>query len=98
MTAEKAYGSLLGFADKDLEKLVFEKDASAVCQCPAERSKLLALLTSGDGHEGVHLEADSLDRLVTWMDTYAQRLGSFSDGQEEQLRELRRRMAPLLAE
>ena len=60
--------------------------------------KLLAVLTSEDGHQGVRLGPDSMNRLVTWMDTYAQRLGSFSERQEEQLRELRRKMAHLLAE
>lgn len=98
LTAARAYENLLSFADKDLEKLAFEKDVSNVGQCPAANSKLLAVLTSQDGHQGVRLGADSFNRLVTWMDTYAQRLGSFSDDQEEQLRALRQKMAPLLAE
>ncbi len=98
LTPPKSYQSLLSFADKDLEKLAFEKDRSFVGQCPAGKSALLAMLTSQDGHEGVRLEPDSLNRLVTWMDTYAQKLGSFSEHQEEQLREFRRKMAPLLAE
>jgi hypothetical protein len=37
-----------------------------------------------------------MDRLVTWIDTYAQRSGSFSPEQEEELRELRRRMREIL--
>jgi hypothetical protein len=98
LTPVNSYQSLLSFADKDLEKLAFEKDVSNVGQCPATNSKLLAVLTGQGGHEGVQLGADSLNRLVTWMDTYAQRLGSFSDAQEEDLRELRRKMAFLLAE
>jgi hypothetical protein len=98
LTAAKSYQNLLSFADKDLEKLAFEKDASIVGQCPASRSKLLELLTSPEGHEGVRLEPDSFNRLVTWMDVYAQRLGSFSEQQEEELRELRRKIAFLLAE
>jgi len=98
LTGAKAYQNLLSFADKDLEKLAFEKDVSKVGQCPAANSKLLAVLRSPGGHEGVQLAPDSFNRLVTWMDTYAQRLGSFSDAQEEQLRALRQEMAPLLAE
>ena len=98
LTGAKAYQNLLSFADKDLEKLAFEKDVSNIGQCPAANSKLLAVLTNHDGHEGVQLAPDSFNRLVTWMDTYAQRLGSFSDAQEEQLRRLRQEMAPLLAE
>jgi len=98
LTAGRAYESLLSFADKDLEKLAFEKDASIVGQCPAANSRLLAVLKSPGGHEGVQLGPNSFDRIVTWMDTYAQRLGSFSDAQEEQLRALRQKMATLLAE
>lgn len=33
----------------------------------------------------MHLDAESLDRLVTWMDTYAQKQGSFSAEQEREL-------------
>lgn len=98
LTAGRAYESLLSFADKDLEKLAFEKDASIVGQCPAANSRLLAVLKSPDGHEGVQLGPNSFDRIVTWMDTYAQKLGSFSDAQEEQLRALRQKMATLLSE
>ena len=94
----KAYENLISFADKDLEKLAFERDKSFVGRCPASNSKLLAMLTGPDGHEGVRLDDDSLERLITWMDVYAQRLGSFSEQQEQQLRELRRKWALLLAE
>jgi len=90
LTAAKAYDNLLTFADTDLKKLAFEKDRSAVGDCPARKSKLLAVLRSGEQHKDVHLDRDSLDRLVTWMDVYAQRQGYFSPEQEEQLRELRR--------
>ncbi len=38
------------------------------------------------------------ERLLTWLDTYAQRLGHFSDEQEEELIELRRACAGLLIE
>jgi len=98
LTPAKAYQNLLAFADKDLEKLAFEKDVSNIGKCPAANSKLLAMLKSPGGHEGVKLAPESFNRLVTWMDTYAQRLGSFSDAQERQLSRLRQEMAPLLAE
>jgi hypothetical protein len=98
LTPTKAYQSLLTFADKDLEKLAFEKDVSNAGQCPAANSKLLAALTNHDAHKDVRLRPDGLNRLVTWMDTYAQRLGSFSDAQEEQLIRLREELKPLLAE
>ncbi len=96
LTAANSYQSLISYGDKDLHSLAFEKDRSLVGDCPARKSKLLALLTEGKGHEGVRLDADSYRRLVTWMDTYAQRLGHFSREQEEELRRLRRRLAAML--
>ncbi|MHC4178478.1 MAG: HzsA-related protein, partial [Planctomycetota bacterium] len=96
LTAPKSYQSLISYSEKDLEKLAFEKDRSLVGDCPARKSKLLALLTEGEGHQRVRLDPDSYNRLVTWMDTYAQLLGHFSDGQEEELGQLQRRMGAML--
>lgn len=96
LTPDRAYENLMEFADADLRSLAFERDRSDVGDCVARRSQLLELLTHGDGHHGVELDGDEFDRLVTWMDTYAQRLGSFSSRQEEELRELRRQLAPML--
>ena len=96
LTAARSYDNLLNYADKDLSKLAFERDRSTVNDLPARQSKLLALLRAEKGHEGVRLDADSLNRLIVWMDLYAQRLGHYSDQQEEQLRELRRKLATLL--
>ncbi len=98
LTRAKAYLNLISFAEKDLEKLAFERDRSVVEECTARKSKLLALLTKGEGHQGVRLEADSFNRLVTWMDVYAQRQGHFSEKQERLLRALQREMSPILAE
>jgi hypothetical protein len=98
LTAGKSYQNLISFADKDLEKLAFERDVSVAGRCPALESKLLALLTKQGGHEGVHLERDSINRLVTWMDVYAQKLGSFSERQEQELLQLRRHVSQLLTD
>jgi hypothetical protein len=98
LTTGSAYENLISYGDKDLEKLVFEKDRSEIGQCPARQSKLLALLTKQDGHEGVRLDSDSLSRLATWMDVYAQRQGSFSEHQEGQLLAFREQMAAVLSE
>ena len=62
------------------------------------QSKLFAMLTQPDGHKGVHLNDDSYERLATWIDVYAQKLGSFSEEQEKQLIALRRSIHSLLAE
>lgn len=98
LTVAKAYENLLGFADKDLHKLAFERDQSLPGQCAASQSKLLALLRNGEGHRGVRLDAESLERLATWMDVYAQRQGHFSDAQADELRELRRKLASILVQ
>jgi hypothetical protein len=96
LTPAKAYENLLAYADKDLEKLAFEKPQSIPGDCPARKSKLLALLVEGKGHEGVKLDDEGFRRLVTWMDVYAQRQGHFSDEQEEELIELRREWAGMI--
>jgi len=98
LTLDQSYQNLMSFADENLEKLAFEKDVSTVGDCVAAESRLLALLTAEGGHEGVKLDAESFDRLATWMDVYAQELGSFSPEQERQLYALRQKMLSLLME
>ncbi len=97
LTPAKSYQALISYSENDLKNLAFEKDRSIVGECPARKSKLMALLTEGEGHEGVQLDPDSFDRMVTWMDTYANIQGHFSDDQEQQLRELRQDWAGMLA-
>lgn len=94
LTPGKSYQSLLSFGGKDLHKLALEKDRSIVGECPARKSKLLAVISDKE-HEKVELDAESFDRLVTWMDTYAQQRGHYSDKQEEELRELKQKLAGL---
>jgi len=97
LTADKAYDTLLTFGDKDLEKLAFERPRSVPGDCTARKSKLYALLSQPKGHEGVQLDAESLDRIVVWMDLYAHRQGSFSEEQERELEEARRKWAEMMA-
>ena len=97
LTAAAAYKSLLEYAGGDLRKLVFERDRSLVNEMPARQSKLYRLLTEGAGHREVQLTAEDRDRLTTWMDTYAHRLGHFDDRQEQELRALRERFTLLPA-
>ena len=96
LTPAKSYQSLLTFGGENLRKLAFERDRSIPGQCTAMNSKLYSLLTQPEGHAGVRLDAESLERLILWMDVYAQRQGSFSEAQEQQLLELRRDWAHLL--
>ena len=84
----------MAFGDADLKKQAFERDRSIPNQAVAANSKLWKLLTQPGGHQNVKLDADSLDRLATWMDTYAQRLGSFSEQQEQELLAFRRNSQP----
>lgn len=90
-----AYRQLIEYADGDLRKLAFERDRSFAGQMPAQNSKLYRLLTAEPGHYDVRLPDDDRRRLAVWMDTYAQRSGSFSELQEQELRALRERFLAL---
>jgi hypothetical protein len=89
---------LLEFGGADLRKHAFERDRSLPGEGTAANSKLWMLLSQAGGHEGVRLDSESLSRVITWMDTYAQRAGHFSDEQETQLAAFRRECAALLQE
>jgi len=97
LTAANSYQTLISFGEEDLKQLAFEKDASVVGDGVARNSKLLASLTEDGGHEGVELDGDSLRRLVTWMDLYSHKQGFFSEGQERQLHEVRKKWADMIA-
>lgn len=96
LTTRHSYQNLISFGGEDLKKLAFEKDYSVAGQCAASQSRLLRILKGGRGHKHLKLDAGSLQRLVTWMDTYAHRTGSFSKAQAEDLRKLRIQWAELL--
>jgi hypothetical protein len=98
LTATASYDNLLNFGGGNLRKLAFERDRSAPGEGVARESKLWSMLTGPKPHEGVRLDRDSLRRLATWMDVYAQRVGHFSEKQEEGLRQLRTRLAPMLSQ
>jgi hypothetical protein len=98
LTPANAYAALLGFGGEDLKKQALERDRSVPGQAVAANTRLWQHLTQPGGHQGLKLQADSLDRLATWMDTYAHRVGHFSEEQERQLLELRRTLSGVLAE
>ena len=98
LTPAHAYQTLLGFGGEDLKKLAFERDRSVPGQTTARNSKLWTMLTQPGGHASVSLDADSRNRLATWMDTYAQRAGHFSEAQANALESLRHRLWALLGE
>ncbi|KKK57142.1 hypothetical protein LCGC14_3057470, partial [marine sediment metagenome] len=98
LTAASSYDSLLDYGTPSLRQHVsarYREGRSVAGACASRMNALWKLLD--DGHYEVDLTADDRRRLATWMDTYGQRLGSFGEDQEQRLRELRRRMASLLA-
>lgn len=101
LTPTHAYQSLTQSGQPSLNDLVltaYREGVSAEGHNPAARSAVLRLLADPAGHHGVKLDRASLDRFVTWMDTYAQRLGTFSPEQEQEMERLRRAWADLLIE
>ncbi|MHC4406409.1 MAG: HzsA-related protein, partial [Planctomycetota bacterium] len=98
LSPAKAYDSLVAYGTPSLKDHVqkrYSEGRSVAGACAAQQSALLKLLA--DGHYEVELGRADRQRLITWIDTYAQRLGSFDSGQEERLRQLRRQMASMLA-
>jgi cytochrome c553 len=99
LTAPRSYGALIKYGSPNLNALArgdYGGGYSRVGMGVANQSPILAHLRKG--HNDIKLDADALERLVTWMDIYAQRQGHFSPEQERALIELRERSAPLLAE
>jgi hypothetical protein len=100
LTADQAYESLTLYGQPSLRDHVrtrYNKGRSTEGACAARQSPVLAVITSGEGaHADLGLDSESLERLIIWMDTYAQRTGSFSDQQERQLIDLRQRHRDLL--
>jgi hypothetical protein len=95
LTAAKSYTSLLEFADGNLRQLAFERDRSEVGETPSLASRLFQVLTAPEGHHDVVLSPDEFRSFATWVDTYAQIAGSYSDHQEQQLNELREEFAEM---
>ena len=99
LSGATSYEALVSWGKPSLRDHViarYRRGQSIPGACVAATSPLLAMLRRG--HQKVRLSADDLERMVTWMDTYAQRSGSFSADQEERLARLRLRVATLLAE
>ena len=72
----------------------YRQGFSTAGACAAKMNSLIKLIDKG--HYDVKLAPDDWNRLITWLDTYGQRRGSFSEDQENRLRALRRRMAATL--
>ena len=98
LSQAKSYDTLLGYGKPSLRDHVlarYNEGRSQAGACAASSNPLLKLIEQG--HYEVQLDDDARQRFYTWMDTYGQRQGSFSPDQEERLRQLRQRMASMLA-
>jgi hypothetical protein len=92
LSPAKAYDTLVHYGKPSLSDQVwtgYRRGFSIEGDGIASRSALLALLSQPEGHYKIKLSAPDWERLVVWMDAYAQRVGSFSEAQEKQLEELR---------
>ena len=101
LTPAKAYATLVAFGKPsvyDQVMVAYRRGFSVPGDGIGQRSALLALLDAPQKHYAVQLDNEARERLLTWLDTYAQRLGHFSDEQERELVELRRASAGLLIE
>ncbi|NLX96889.1 MAG: discoidin domain-containing protein [Rhodopirellula sp.] len=99
LTAEKSYTTLADYGDPSLRTHVttrYRQGRSLVGASAARANPLWKFLEAG--HYDVTLSRDDHARLITWMDTYGQRQGHFSDRQADELRDLRRRMTAMLTE
>ncbi len=95
----RAYETLAAHGRPSLRDTVlaaYREGVSTEGRNPARLSSLLALLAAPEGHHGVKLTRAELDRFTTWLDTYGQRQGHFSDEQEQRLIDLKRTMAAIL--
>lgn len=101
LSGENAYAALTRYGKPSLQDEVmrgYREGISRQGEGLARRSALLKLLAANSGHPAVALEGDSRNRLITWMDVYAQQAGSFSPEQEAELERLRRAWRDLLTD
>jgi mono/diheme cytochrome c family protein len=101
LTAAKSYDSLVRYGKPSLADQIthgYHQGFSKPGEGLAATSALLALLSKPEGHFQVMFDASAQERFAVWMDTYAQRLGSFSTDQERRLEDLRRACADLLTD
>lgn len=96
LTPPHAYESLVRYGKPSVHDQVwaaYQRGQSLPGDGIAQRSALLAWLESPGPGCDARLHDDTRERWLTWLDTYAQRLGHFDDAQERELVELRERVA-----
>lgn len=104
LTAANSYGALTKYASRTGASLHgyvggrYNASVSPAGEGPSLSCAVGKVVLGEKPHRDVKLDADATDRLLTWMDTYAQQRGSFSDVQEAELRRLREAWKGLLAQ
>jgi hypothetical protein len=101
LTPAKSYEALTTYGKPSLTEQVQEgyvRGYSIESDGLAAKSALFSLLTKPGDHPKIDLAPDDLERFIVWMDSYAQRIGSFSKEQEEELKQLRSAHSDLLNE
>ncbi len=99
LTAKHSYESLTRYGKPSIYDHVWQRyrqGASVEGKCSAATSQLLKKITAPNGHHDIKLDSDSMERLITWLDNYGQKLGSFDEKQEQQLIELKQKYKHLL--
>lgn len=88
----QAYHALVHFGRPSLHDEIWARyyeGKSIAGRAPSALSAWFAHVRNAGSHESVALNADELECLITWLDTYGQRLGAFSEAQEKELVALR---------
>jgi hypothetical protein len=101
LTPDKAWNTLCNYGTPNLGdqiRAAYARSVSVEGETASRTSPLLAKLDAPEGHFDVKLDAESRERLITWLDALGQRLGSFDDRQERDLEALREQWRPLLNE
>ena len=92
LDANRAYETLIHYGAPSLYTEVWERyreGRSIEGRGLSTLSAWLDQVREPGAHHDVALSADDKERLITWLDTYGQRLGHFSDAQEQDLIELK---------
>jgi hypothetical protein len=88
----QAYHALIHFGRPSLHDEIwarYHEGKSIPGRAPSALSAWLAHVRKVGSHESVALNPADLERLISWLDTYGQRLGAFSEAQEKELMALR---------
>ncbi|MBW8016641.1 MAG: hypothetical protein FVQ82_10670 [Planctomycetes bacterium] len=98
LTEQKAYETLVNYGKPSLKDKVnekYKKGYSVEGDCMAMTSAVLKKINDKKIHPDLSLNAESTKRLIIWMDSYAQKAGSFSEIQEKELLEIKKRCQDL---